>query len=155
MNRVIRTIILFISQGAYAGRFPIAPGTAGTVVGVLIYLGAKHLGTFPYAGFCVVLSAVGTWAAGRAEKILGCKDCPSIVVDEIAGYLIAMFMVPPSWEYSVAGFLVFRLFDIAKPWPLKRLQDLDGGFGVMMDDLGAGLYTNIALQLAVLARASL
>lgn len=147
MNKVIRTVILFIAQGTYAGRVPVAPGTAGTVVGILIYLAAKHLGVFSYAGLCFVLCAAGAWAAGRAEKILGCKDCPSIVVDEIAGYLIAMFMVPVSWGLIAAGFVLFRIFDIAKPWPLKRLQDIHGGLGVMMDDIGAGVYTNVLLQL--------
>jgi phosphatidylglycerophosphatase A len=90
----------------------------------------------------------GIWAAGHAELILGQKDSPSIVIDEIAGFLTAMFMVPSGWSFIVPGFLLFRMFDIIKPWPLRRLEELHGGPGVMLDDVGAGVYTNIMLQLA-------
>jgi len=148
MSRVARGFILFIAQGAYAGRFPVAPGTAGTVVGVLLYLALKDLAPTWYLSVCLLIFFIGTWAAGRAEKLLGCTDCSSIVIDEIAGYLVALFMAPASWGFIVAGFILFRVFDIAKPWPLKRLQDLHGGPGVMLDDIGAGIYTNILLQAA-------
>jgi phosphatidylglycerophosphatase A len=148
MNRVARTVILFISQGAYAGRSPVAPGTAGTVVGVFLYLGMKDLDPATYLAVCILVSLVGTWAAGRAEVILGRTDSSSIVIDEIAGFLVAMLLVPIGWLYLVSGFLLFRAFDILKPWPLKHLQDLHGGPGVMLDDIGAGVYTNIILHLA-------
>ncbi len=149
MNKASRALILFIAQGAFSGRSIVAPGTAGTVVGVLIYLGMKGLSPWPYLALCILLCLIGIWAAGQAEKILGCKDCPSIVIDEIAGYVISLFLVPHGWQYVVAGFLIFRIFDIVKPWPLRRLQDLRGGTGVMIDDIGAGIYTNIVLQAAV------
>jgi len=149
MNRAAKAVILFISQGAYAGRFPVAPGTAGTVVGVFLYLGMKGLPPAHYFAVCVLVILVGMLAAGHAEIILGRTDSPSIVIDEIAGYLTAMFMVPPGWLYIVSGFLIFRVFDIVKPWPLKRLEELHGGAGVMLDDVGAGIYTNLLLQLAV------
>ncbi len=148
MNRAARAVILFISQGAYAGRFPIAPGTAGTVVGLFLFLGLKDLAPVYYFTVCVLVILVGTWTAGRAEVMLGCTDCPSIVIDEIAGYLVSMFMVQPAWVFIVSGFLLFRAFDVAKPWPLRRLQELHGGPGVMLDDIGAGIYSNILLQLA-------
>jgi phosphatidylglycerophosphatase A len=149
MNRAAKAVILFISQGAYAGRFPVAPGTAGTVVGVFLYLGMKGLPPAHYFAVCVLVILVGMLAAGHAEIILGRTDSPSIVIDEIAGYLTAMFMVPPGWLFIVSGFLIFRVFDIVKPWPLKRLEELHGGAGVMLDDVGAGIYTNLLLQLAV------
>lgn len=148
MSRVARGAILFIAQGAYAGRFPVAPGTAGTVVGVLLYLGMKGLAPGWYLSLCVLIFLAGTWAAGRAEVMLGRTDSPSIVIDEISGYLVAMFMAPTSWGFIVAGFFLFRAFDIVKPWPLRRLEKLHGGLGVMLDDLGAGIYTNIILQIA-------
>ena len=148
MNRAARAIILFISQGAYAGKFPVAPGTAGTVVGVFIYLGMKGLPPVHYVAVCILVFLVGTWAAGHAETILGRTDSPSIVIDEIAGFLTAMFMVPSGLFFIVSGFVIFRVFDITKPWPLKRLQELHGGPGVMLDDVGAGIYTNVLLQLA-------
>jgi phosphatidylglycerophosphatase A len=149
MNRAARAVILFISQGAYAGRFPVAPGTAGTIVGIFLYAVMKNLAPGPYFTLCILISLLGTWAAGRAESILGTKDSASIVIDEIAGFLLAMFMVPTSWGFIAAGFLLFRAFDIVKPWPLRRLHELHGGLGVMLDDIGAGIYTNILLQLAV------
>ena len=152
MNRAARAVILFISQGAYAGRLPVAPGTAGTVVGVFLYLGMKGLPPGHYLAVCVLVVLIGVWTSGRAEIILGRKDSPSIVIDEIAGYCVAMFMVPPSWGFIAAGFLLFRVFDIMKPWPLRRFQDMHGGLGVMLDDVGAGICTNALLQLAVYAK---
>lgn len=150
MNRVARSIILFIAQGAYAGRVPVAPGTAGTLVGVCIFLAMKGLAPAHYLAVCVLMFLVGTWFSGQAEILLGRKDSASIVIDEIAGYLVAMFLVPSGWMYIVCGFLLFRVFDIMKPWPLKRLEAIHGGLGVMLDDLGAGVYTNIVLQFAAL-----
>jgi phosphatidylglycerophosphatase A len=149
MNRAARAIILFISQGAYAGKSPVAPGTAGTVVGVFIYLGMKGLPPGHYVAVCILVILVGMWAAGHAEIMLGRTDSPLIVIDEIAGFLTAMFMVPSGLFFIVSGFVIFRVFDITKPWPLKRLQELHGGPGVMLDDVGAGIYTNVLLQLAV------
>ncbi len=146
MNRLSRALILFIAEGAYSGRSPVAPGTAGTVVGVLIYLGIKNEGLYLYSMSVLLVCIAGIWAAGRAEKILGCKDCSSIVIDEIAGYLITMFLVPGGWGFIIAGFILFRLFDIIKPWPLHGLQNADGGLGVMLDDIGAGVYSNVLLQ---------
>ncbi len=148
MNRFSRAFILFIAQGACSGRSPFAPGTAGTLVAVVFYLGAKSLSLPAYGFVCVLLCVVGTWAADRAELLLGCKDCSSIVIDEIAGFFISMFMVPAGWGFLAAGFLLFRAFDVLKPWPLHGLQDVRGGLGVMLDDIGAGIYTNILLQVA-------
>lgn len=149
MNRVVRAVILFIAQGAYSGKFPVAPGTAGTLVGVILFLGIKNFSPLAYAAVCLLLCGIGTWAAGRSEEILGRKDSPSIVIDEIAGYIVAMFMVPAGWGFAAAGFVFFRIFDILKPWPLNRLQNIHGGPGVMLDDIGAAVYTNIILQIAV------
>ncbi len=148
MNRISRAVFLFIAEGACAGKFPIAPGTAGTLVGVLLYLGIRNSGPSFYLSLTILLCIVGTWAAGSAEIILGKKDSPSIVIDEIAGYLIAMFMVPAGWGFIIVGFVLFRVFDIVKPWPLHGLQEAPGGLGVMLDDFGAGVYTNIVLQIA-------
>ena len=148
MNKIFDKLVLFIAQGAFSGRMPIAPGTAGTVVGVLLYLLVIDLSPLWYGAACVGVTVLGTWAAGYADCILGTKDSPSIVIDEIAGFLIAVFLVPFAWGYVVAGFILFRFFDILKPWPLKRLQDVPGGPGVMLDDIGAAVYTNVILQAA-------
>ncbi len=148
MNGIAKTIILFIAQGAFSGKSPVAPGTAGTLVGVLLFLLMKGLAPAWYAVATAAVIAAGTWAAGRAEEILGRKDDPSIVIDEVAGYLLALFLVPASWGFVAAGFVLFRIFDIAKPWPLKQIQALPGSMGVMLDDIGAGIYTNVVLQIA-------
>ncbi|HSQ77643.1 MAG TPA: phosphatidylglycerophosphatase A [Nitrospirota bacterium] len=146
MNRIAKAVILFIAQGAYSGKSPFVPGTAGTVVGVLLYLLLKGLPFVWYLVVCVLVTGIGVWAAGEAEKLLGKKDASSIVIDEIAGYLISMVLVPSGWMYVVAAFFLFRIFDIIKPFPLYRLQDLRGGLGVVLDDVGAGIYTNAFLQ---------
>jgi phosphatidylglycerophosphatase A len=152
MNKISKAVVIFIAQGAYTGRFPIAPGTAGTLAGVLLYLWMKGLSPGIYPVVCLFLFVLGTWVSGRAEELLGKKDHPSIVIDEIAGYMVSMFLVPPTWGFLVAGFLLFRFFDIVKPYPLKRLQDIRGGLGVMLDDIGAGIYTNVVLQLVIYLR---
>ncbi len=142
-----KPVVLFIAEGAYAGRSPYAPGTAGTVVGVLLYLLLKGVPLAWYVAACFAATGIGVWAAGEAEKMLGKKDAPSIVIDEIAGYLISMVLVPSGWGYIAAAFFLFRAFDVIKPWPLRGLQDLHGGLGVVIDDVGAGIYTNIVLQI--------
>ncbi len=149
MNNFAREVVLFLAQGAYSGRSPVAPGTAGTAVGVLVYLGMRSLKPEAYVLLCFLIVLVGIGTANQAERLLGKKDHPSIVIDEIAGYLVAMFMVPHGWGFVIAGFILFRIFDIIKPYPLKRLQNLQGGVGVMVDDIGAGIYVNILIRIVV------
>jgi len=149
MNKTFDKIALFIAQGAYSGRAPIAPGTAGTVVGTLLYLLIRDLGPLGYSAVCAVVIAIGTRAAGRVDRMFGTKDNSTIVIDEIAGFLVALFLIPFTWGYVAAGFFLFRAFDIVKPWPLRGFERIPGGPGVMLDDLGAGVYTNIVLHIAV------
>ena len=139
-------VVLFLAQGAYAGRFPVAPGTAGTVVAVPLYLLLSVLPSVWYILACILTTGIAIWVSGEAENLLGKTDHPSIVIDEIAGFLVAMAFVPSAWMFLAAGFLLFRAFDIAKPFPLKRLQDLHGGTGIVLDDIGAGVYSNLVLQ---------
>jgi len=154
MNKTFDKIALFIAQGGFSGSMPIAPGTAGTVVGVLLYLLVKDLSSLLYSAVFVTVTLIGTWAAGAADNVLGAKDSPTIVIDEIAGYLLAMFLIPFAWWAVIAGFVLFRFFDILKPWPVNKLQDIPGGPGVMLDDIGAGIYTNVILQITVAIRGS-
>lgn len=147
MRRLTKGIVIFIAQAVYTGRFPIAPGTAGTLVGVLLFLAMNGLSPWAYVCAWLLIFIIGLWAAGRAEVVLGRKDHPSIVIDEIAGYLLGMFMLPTGWAYVVAGFALFRVFDVVKPFPLRRIQDFHGGIGIMLDDIGAGIYTNLALRI--------
>jgi phosphatidylglycerophosphatase A len=154
MSKIFDNVVLFIAQGAYSGRAPFAPGTAGTVVGVLPVVLLRDAAYCWYALATALVAGIGVWAAGEADAVLGTKDSPTIVIDEVAGFLVAMFLVPFSWRTLAAGFVLFRFFDILKPWPLKRLQDIPGGPGVMLDDLGAGVYTNVALQALLLVYGS-
>jgi len=131
----------------YLGLMPIAPGTFGTLAGVGIYLLVS-----PYPVIYWVITAFvivsGIWGSGKAESnIFHSKDSPEIVIDEVAGFLVSMafFQRSDGYIYVIVGFLFFRLFDIWKPWPIKKLQSLPGGWGIMLDDLLAGLYTNIVL----------
>ena len=149
MNKTFEKIVLFIAQGAYSGRFPMAPGTAGTAVGMLLYLLVKGLPSLWYGAVFAAVTLIGTWAAGAADRVLGTKDNPTIVIDEIAGYLLAMFLIPFAWWAVIAGFVLFRFFDILKPWPIDRLQSIPGGLGVMLDDIVAGIYANIFFQIAL------
>lgn len=136
-----------IASGLGLGYSPIAPGTAGSLLGLpLAYLFAG-MGAVWYAALTLLVFVVGVWAAGRAEVIYGQKDCGRIVIDEVAGMLITMFMLPVSPAYLLAGFLVFRFFDIVKPFPARRIdQRMGGGLGVMLDDVFAAIYANICLQ---------
>jgi phosphatidylglycerophosphatase A len=146
-KRFNNKFMLFIAQGFYSGRSPFAPGTAGSVVAVPLYLILKDLSTFWYLFSCLLVAGIAIWTSDKAEKLLGKKDDGSIVIDEIAGYLVAMIMIPSGWGFIAAGFFLFRLFDVIKPFPLRRLQDLRGGLGIVIDDIGAGIYTNIVLHL--------
>lgn len=148
MSKVSKAVILFIAEGAYSGKSPFAPGTAGTLVGVLLYAAVMNAGLLSYSILTCLVCIIGTWVAGKAEVLLAKRDSPSIVIDEIAGFLVSMFLVPVGWGYVAAGFLLFRAFDVVKPWPLYDVQEVHGGLGVMLDDIGAGVYTNILLQIA-------
>jgi phosphatidylglycerophosphatase A len=143
-------LILFLAQGAYSGRSPFAPGTAGTLVAVPLYLLLNALPSVWYLLACILTTGIAIWASQEAEKLLGKTDDGSIVIDEIAGFLVAMAFVPAAWPFITAGFLLFRASDVMKPFPLRRLQELHGGPGIVLDDIGAGVYTNVVLQGAVL-----
>lgn len=149
----MQKFILAISSGLGLGYSPVAPGTAGSVLGVVIALAYSRLGGHEvisgpaYLAICVLVTIVGVWAAGRAEAIYGQKDCGKIVIDEVAGMLITMYLLPATPLYLFAGFLVFRFFDIVKPFPARRIdQNVKGGLGVMLDDVVAGVYSCLCLH---------
>ncbi|MHB8173341.1 MAG: phosphatidylglycerophosphatase A family protein [Nitrospirota bacterium] len=149
-------IVIAIASGLGAGYFPFAPGTAGSAAGVLvaflfiIFSGLNIFSGLIYALLTILVFAVGVWSAGRAEVIYGEKDCGKIVIDEIAGILVTLYLIPYDWRWLLAGFILFRLFDITKPFPARRIdQRVKGGWGVMLDDVAAGIYANIALRILV------
>jgi phosphatidylglycerophosphatase A len=144
---VLRKLAHFLAFGFGAGKAPVAPGTFGTLVGIAAYLLLQPLSALSYAVTVLALFALGVWLCQVTEQDLKVHDHPGIVWDEIVGYLITMFMAPAGWVWIVAGFLLFRLFDIWKPFPIRQLERrIQGGFGNMLDDALAGLYSLAALQ---------
>jgi phosphatidylglycerophosphatase A len=146
-------LAILIATAMGAGYSPVAPGTAGSLVALLIL----WLVPFSRPGlvlFLVIVTLAGTWAAHVAEEALGTKDPGAIVIDEVAGMTLAVVALPLPFTASALalGFVLFRVFDVVKPFPAGRAQSLPGGFGVMVDDLVAGLYALLVL-LAVRAAA--
>ena len=124
------------------GRVPKAPGTMGTLGAIPLYLivdRITHGGRVGVAVAAVLVTLIGVWAAGVVAHDIASKDPQIVVVDEVAGYLVTMIAAPhASWIAVVTGFVVFRAFDILKPWPIRRIEKLPGGWGIVMDDVAAG-----------------
>jgi phosphatidylglycerophosphatase A len=160
------------------GYLPLAPGTWGSLVGVGLYVlvrGALMKVLFDIALefrlnlfhlyyaiiafemlFAVVLTMVGVWAASHTEKLSGKKDPGKVVIDEVAGQFIALlavpFMIDPAWWSLILAFILFRFFDIVKPYPARRLESLESGLGIMADDVVAGVYAAIGVAVVVSVR---
>ena len=151
MFRTLNTLAKVIATALGAGYSPIAPGTCGTAVAVPLAFALSDLPTWQFALVTVLITAIAIWAADRADRAWGTHDSGRIVIDEVAGYLVTMAFVDRShWIPLAVGFVVFRVFDIVKPPPVRWLdQNLPGGFGVVLDDIAAGLLgmvTMIALD---------
>jgi phosphatidylglycerophosphatase A len=139
-----------MATGLGSGLAPFMPGTFGTVVGIPLYLVFSSLSRPLWLLSVLAFSFLAWYVADEAEKLYGRKDAQCIVIDEIAGLQWTLFLVAPTWPHIVAGFVLFRLFDITKPFPARLFQDrLPGGCGVVADDLAAGVYGNIVLQLLI------
>lgn len=133
------------------GYAPVAPGTFGTLGAIPIYWALSSLSPGLYLVTLAALAALGAYAAQRAGAYWGVADASPIVIDEVVGYLVTVALVPFSWATALLGFLLFRVFDVLKPWPASALDRVKNGFGVVMDDVAAGVFAWAALQLAALA----
>jgi phosphatidylglycerophosphatase A len=142
-----RRLALVLATVGGAGFFPFASGTFASLLAIPLYYALRG-SVWAYAGATLAIAAAGVWAAGEAERHLGQKDPHAVVIDEVAGYLIAAAFLPGYVFYPVAAFFLFRLFDIWKPFPAHASQRLPGGWGIMIDDVIAGIYANALLQLA-------
>jgi phosphatidylglycerophosphatase A len=143
-------LIKFVATGFGSGLVPFAPGTAGTIVGIPIYLAFSRLSWSLYFVFVVAFTALACYVSNKAEKIFGEKDAPLIVIDEMVGFQWTMFLVAPTVLHVFIGFILFRLFDILKIFPANYFhRRLPGGYGVVIDDVVAGMYANIALLLII------
>jgi len=140
-------VAMFLATGFGTGYGPIAPGTWGSLPGLGLAWGLdRYAGRWAVAAGACFFAAAGVWAAGRAERLLGGKDPGPVVVDEIAGQLVTLLFLPITAPVLVVGFALFRVLDVVKPWPARRLEGLAGGSGIMADDLMVGLYANLILH---------
>lgn len=146
----LKNPVHLLALGFGSGCVPKAPGTVGTLVGVLFYLPMTTLSGPIYFGMTMVFFLLGIYLCEVTANHLGVHDHGGIVWDEIVGFLISMIMIPPDWRFMLLGFVLFRLFDIWKPCPISYLDDkVSGGLGIMLDDVLAGVYALIILQISV------
>jgi len=146
---LFENIIKLTATGLGSGYSPVAPGTAGTLVGIPLFLILSKLPWPWYMAVLVVLSLLAVYICGEAEKIFQTRDSQKIVLDEIIGLQFALFLASPTLPHIIAGFALFRFFDIAKIFPARNCEQLPGGAGVMADDIVAGIYANILLLSAI------
>ena len=139
--KILLSPVHFLAFGFGSGLSPYAPGTCGTVVAVPLVWAIAQLGWWAHASFTVVAFIAGLYICGESAKRLGVHDHSGIVWDEIVGFSVTMLAAPVTGPWLVAGFLLFRLFDIWKPWPIREADhSLSGGLGIMLDDVIAGLF---------------
>ncbi|MBW7956746.1 MAG: phosphatidylglycerophosphatase A [Deltaproteobacteria bacterium] len=141
----MKKIMVFIATGAYVGKIPFMPGTFGTLWGVFFAWLASWLSIESQALITLAVIATSIFVSGQASRALGGKDHPSIIADEISGYLVGIFLIPFTPFNAILVFILFRFFDILKPYPAGLLdRRLGGGAGIVLDDLVAGVYANIS-----------
>jgi phosphatidylglycerophosphatase A len=138
-----------LAFGFGSGLAPRAPGTAGTLLAIPLYLLIAQWTLMQYTLLIVLAAVLGVWICGVASRQLQVHDHPGIVWDEFVGFWITMWAVPPDWQWVIAGFVVFRLYDIVKPWPVSVLdRKVGGGLGIMIDDMVAGVMACLTLHIA-------
>jgi phosphatidylglycerophosphatase A len=146
----VTRLAVFVATVAFCGYFPIAPGTVGSAAGLLVYL-LVWWAQSPVVevGLIVALFAAGVWAGTTAERYFGGIDPGPIVIDEVVGMLMTLAFIPVGWSGAIAGFVLFRIYDVIKPYPAGRFERLHGGLGVMADDAMAAVYANISLRIVM------
>jgi len=141
----LRSLALFVATACGVGYVPVAPGTFGSAAGLLLWWILPASPT-AQALAIVAIFAVGSWSGTVAERHFGRTDPGQVVIDEVMGMLMTLFMNPVGWRGAVAGFFLFRIFDVIKPYPSNRLERLHGGVGIMADDGMAAVYANLVLR---------
>ncbi len=145
-----KRFVMMLATGLGSGYLPCVPGTWGTLLAMLLYLlcfVVLSLSQWILVLSTVILFFLGVWVSGQAEKYLQARDPGQVVIDEFAGYGLTVLFFAPSWEIGVAGFIIFRIFDIIKPFPVRYFEKPSGGWGVMLDDIAAGVYAAGAMAL--------
>jgi phosphatidylglycerophosphatase A len=147
----MRAAVLFLASAGYVGYIPVASGTFGSMVAVPLFWGfdALRATSVPlYLLAYVAAVAAACWIAGRADAYLQEHDSHKIVIDEVVGYLAATLFVAPTWRHALAAFVIFRALDVVKPFPAGYIDEhFPGGYGVVLDDVVSGFYSNLALRL--------
>jgi phosphatidylglycerophosphatase A len=147
-RQILSDPVLFLAFGFGSGLAKKAPGTFGTLAAIPVYLLFAQADRLVYSLLTLMATVAGVWICGIAAEKLGEHDFGGIVWDEVVGLLITLWVVPFSWQALVAGFVLFRFFDILKPWPIKWLdRHVQGGFGIMIDDVLAGVFAGAVLLL--------
>jgi len=137
----------YIATLGFIGYLPFAPGTFGTLA-AFVFMAVLKPSVYLHIALTLLVVITGLVSSGKAEELFGQKDSQHIVIDEFAGYLVSVLFIPLEWKYLIGGFIMFRFFDIIKPPPVKKAETaFKDGFGVMADDIMAGVYANLALQL--------
>ncbi len=131
----------------YVGLIPKAPGTFGTLAAIPLFYLLTFTPLYLYLGITVIIILVSVWASKIVEEVYNKEDPQQIVADEVCGYLVTMILVPPTIANIFLGFLLFRFFDIAKPYPVRKFEKLPGGWGVVIDDVAAGVYACVSLHI--------
>jgi phosphatidylglycerophosphatase A len=143
----VKRVIILLATGCYVGYSPLIPGTAGTLAAIPLYLILSHLSPLYYIAIVLGSIYIAIWASDGAEVLLQSRDCRHIVIDEMVGFMVAMVMVPPTFRNILLGFFLFRALDIIKPIPIRALEDrVRGGYGVVLDDIVAGVYANLIIH---------
>jgi phosphatidylglycerophosphatase A len=146
---VLTRLAVLVCTFGYIGYFPVAPGTAGSVAGLVLYGLLRWLQAPPAVETAVIalLFGIGVWSGTHAERYFGSTDPGPGVIDEVVGMLITLFMLPATWGIVIAGFFVFRVLDVVKPFPARRFESFHGGMGMMADDVMSALYANVAIRI--------
>lgn len=149
---ILRDPVHLVAFGLGAGLSPVAPGTVGTLVTVPLVAATWNLPLALRAAIALLLIVAGAWLCGASARRLGVHDFGGIVIDEVAGFFLVMLLLPAGWWWMLAGFVAFRILDIAKPWPIGVLdRRVQGGTGIMLDDLVAALFAAAILRMGIFA----
>lgn len=150
-SQVFQDPIYFLAFGFGSGLMPFVPGTWGTIAAIPVYLLLMHCGWWVYGIACVLMFAFGIFICDKVSRELGMHDYKGIVWDEVVGFLLTMFLAPRGWVWMLIGFVLFRLFDIWKPQPIRYVdQKIKGGLGIMLDDVLAALFAWIVMRIIII-----
>lgn len=144
------SVATVVATGLGAGFSPVAPGTFGSAVGLLLFWPVRALSPWLHLAGAAALALAGIAAGGRLASRMKVEDPGRVVIDEVAGMWVSLLFLPFTWRTALIAFVAFRVMDMVKPWPARQMEDLPGGWGIMADDLMAGVYANLLVRVALL-----